>query len=195
MPLVSCRVSAQSVGKVESVDTVLKGAGNENKLVPLHTDEREVWCWDWVTARGGGRGIPGGRWGLRMRWNGFREGGCVFGVITKKGGCLGLGDWTEKSICEGGRPKKTLCFCRNVTATLVFVTPLRGCAVWQTFCQITDSERGVSTWTHWCLHASLHESKAPKLVARGIRAGERVVRACKWKHGNADDSLCIHVHR
>ncbi|KAF0044144.1 hypothetical protein F2P81_003302 [Scophthalmus maximus] len=35
------RVSAQSVGKVEIGDTVVKGAGNENKLVPRYTDERE----------------------------------------------------------------------------------------------------------------------------------------------------------
>lgn len=42
MPLVFCRVSAQSVGKVESVDS--EGGGNENKPVLRHTDEREVWC-------------------------------------------------------------------------------------------------------------------------------------------------------
>lgn len=32
MPLVFCRVSAQSVGKVESVDTVLKGEGRKTSL-------------------------------------------------------------------------------------------------------------------------------------------------------------------
>lgn len=32
MPLVFCRVSAQSVGKVESVDSVLKGEGMKTSL-------------------------------------------------------------------------------------------------------------------------------------------------------------------
>lgn len=42
MPLLFCRVSAQSVGKVETRDIVLKGAGIENKLVPWYKDEGEV---------------------------------------------------------------------------------------------------------------------------------------------------------
>lgn len=65
MPLLFCRVSAQSVGKVETGDTVLKGAGNENKLM---LQMKEVWCWDWVTN---GRGSVGR--GLRMIWNGSLE--------------------------------------------------------------------------------------------------------------------------
>lgn len=51
MPLLFCRVSAQSVRKVETGDTVLKGAGTENKLV---LQMKEVRCWDWAKIVGGG---------------------------------------------------------------------------------------------------------------------------------------------
>lgn len=70
-PLLFCRVSAQSLGKVEAGDTVLKGAGNENKLV-LQMKERcgveigwqargwsgiQPWSrgWEWIEMDSSGR--------------------------------------------------------------------------------------------------------------------------------------------
>lgn len=53
----SCRVSAQSVGEVGTGDTVVKGAGDENKVVGK---TREVWCRDGCVARRkGGVVAPG----------------------------------------------------------------------------------------------------------------------------------------
>lgn len=104
MPLVFCRVSAQSVGKVESVDSVLKGEGMKTSLC----------CGTQMKERCGveigwqeGRAWDIGR-GLRMRWNGFREGRCLFGVITKRDWYLGLDDWTEKLITSVRLADKTI---------------------------------------------------------------------------------------
>lgn len=154
-PLLFCRVSAQSVGKVETGDTVLKGAGNENTLV---LQMKEVWCWDWVTN---GRGSVGR--GLKMIWNGFREGGRIFGGITRKDWYLGL---TEKSVVE-----KSVGFCCSITRS-VFVLSWRRYAVCQTLSDYTL--RGISPFECINVYMPLYMNKTVKIVGKGISVGEHL---------------------
>lgn len=161
MPLPFCRVSAQSVGKVETGDTVLKGAGNENKLVLQMT---EVRCRDWASK---GRGYIGR--GLRMIWNGFRDGGRIFGGSTK-----GLMSWFDWEIGIEG----SVGFC-SITWS-VFVLSCKRHTICQTLsdyrliwlflnalmfaCLFTWTKLlrlwgGVLVWVNTCMNTNMYKSK------------------------------------
>lgn len=168
-PLLFCRVSAQSVGKVETGDIVLKGGGNENKLVPQYRDEREVWCWDWVTeGEGCGTLDKGWEWDEMdlERIEGFLE------LLRKRIDILVWVIRLTNQLWPWGRLKRVSAVALPHVS---FFSPLKNMlyAVCKTH---------ISPFECISVCMCLYTKDTVNIAGRGIRVSEHFLQACQCVH-------------